>query len=68
MIPSIAVFSHGCSLSMIVTYPTNGIYPTTLPMMSFLTKKSWSRAYSSVSSAMLLSPLVNNFAPSLCNG
>ena len=37
MIPSIAVFIHGCSESMIVTYPTKGMYPTTLlrPSVSF---------------------------------
>lgn len=28
IIPSIAVFIHGCSESMIVTYPTKGMYPT----------------------------------------
>jgi len=36
MIPSSTVFSHGCSLSMIVTYPTAGMYPRTLPMRSSL--------------------------------
>jgi hypothetical protein len=34
IIPSMTVFNHGCSLSMIVTYPTAGTYPRTLPMMS----------------------------------
>lgn len=28
IIPSMAVFIQGCSDSMIVTYPTNGMYPT----------------------------------------
>lgn len=34
MIPSRTVFNQGCSLSMIVTYPTIGIYPLTLPTIS----------------------------------
>lgn len=37
MIPSMAVFIQGCSDSMIVTYPTNGIYPTVGSMVSTLT-------------------------------
>lgn len=32
---SITVFSQGYSLRRIVTYPTNGTYPTTLPTTSF---------------------------------
>ena len=34
MTPNMTVLSHGCSDSMIVTYPTNGMYPTTDPTMS----------------------------------
>lgn len=34
IIPRSTVFSHGCSLSMIVTYPTMGMYPRTLPTIS----------------------------------
>lgn len=59
IIPSMTCFSHGCSLSRIVTYPTKGINPTTLPMTSSLRlRKDWPAAYSSVSSARLLSPFV----------
>ncbi len=59
--PSMAVFSHGYSLSRIVTYPTNGMKPTTLPITSFSrSRKRCPRAYSSVSSAALLSPLVRS--------
>jgi hypothetical protein len=60
--PNKTVFNHGCSLNMIVTYPTPGIYPRTLPTISSLrSRKSCPRAYSSVSSARLLSPFVSNF-------
>lgn len=60
--PSNTVFNHGCSLNMIVTYPTPGIYPRTLPTISSLrSRKSCPRAYSSVSSARLLSPFVSSF-------
>lgn len=39
MMPNMTVFNHGCSLSMIVTYPTAGTYPRTLPIISaFLSK------------------------------
>ena len=59
IIPSITWFSHGCSLSRIVTYPTNGMKPNTLPITSSSRlRNDWSRAYSSVSSARLLSPFV----------
>lgn len=34
--PSITCLSHGCSLSRIVTYPTKGMNPTTLPTTSSL--------------------------------
>ena len=34
MSPSMAVFSHGYSLSSIVPYPTHGTKPTTLPITS----------------------------------
>lgn len=36
--PSMTVLSHGCSESMMVTYPTHGMYATTLPMTSSLVK------------------------------
>lgn len=32
--PSITVFNQGCSDSMMVTYPTNGMNPMTDPIMS----------------------------------
>jgi len=35
IIPSNTLFAQGCSLSKMVTYPTNGMYPTTLPITSF---------------------------------
>lgn len=60
--PNKTVFNHGCSLNMIVTYPTPGIYPRTLPTISSLrSRKSCPGAYSSVSSARLLSPFVSSF-------
>ena len=36
IIPSMTCFSHGCSLSRMVTYPTKGMKPTTLPITSSL--------------------------------
>lgn len=60
IIPSITCFSHGCSLKRIVTYPTKGMNPATLPITSSLRlRNDCPRAYSSVSSAKLLSPLVS---------
>ncbi len=45
IIPNSTLFNHGCSLNMIVTYPTIGIYPLTLPTMSSSRcKKSCPRA------------------------
>jgi hypothetical protein len=59
--PSITVFSHGYSDSRIVPYPTYGTKPTTLPTTSWSRSRYFCpRAYSSVSSAALLSPLVRS--------
>lgn len=68
--PIITVFSQGYSLSRMVPYPTNGIYPTTLPTTSCARSRNCCpRAYNSVSSAALLSPLVSSFNGfSLCLG
>lgn len=61
IIPSITCFSHGCSLNKMVMYPTKGMKPMTLPITSSLRfRKVWPVAYSSVSSAMLLSPFVRS--------
>lgn len=42
IIPSMTCFNHGCSLSRMVTYPTKGMKPTTLPITSSLRlRKDW---------------------------
>lgn len=45
IIPSMTCFNQGCSLSNIVTYPTKGMKPITLPMTSSLRfRKDWPAA------------------------